>query len=26
MVSRIGGDWRESTIKLPPTPHYWICP
>jgi hypothetical protein len=26
MVSRIGGDWRESTIKSPPTPHYWICP
>ena len=26
MVSRIGGDWRKSAIKSPPTPHYWICP
>ena len=26
MVSRIGGGWRTSAIKSPPTPHYWICP
>ena len=26
MGSRIGGGGRKSTIRSPPTPHYWICP
>ncbi|MEY9524352.1 integrase [Bradyrhizobium japonicum] len=26
MESGVGGDWCRSAIKLPPAPHYWLCP